>query len=1488
MENTLPCAHIPPLITADSTASPGIIERCSLYQRMGNSTKEAVGNSDYDNSIEEEVIATSENGLDNSNFDFYSLPQSQTDGITPASILDSHSRSQNNNNNNRISYYNNNSSFDDECSSAGRERKSDPQNFHAIGDFHSKNPVTEPSCNGASGNCEISLHDSLPSLASTDPNPGIAPKWQSCSPLQSVSASNNENCETVVNNLQAARPKETSSDLNPSYHYHLPRYHSQNHHSHHHHHHHHHSQQQINIPVHNNYSTSGNRRNTFSSVIQKDSSTSVKLHQPKLSKSLLSKSDTISSAQMADTSAATITTSTITTTSTIPTTMMPYSNCTLFKQGPLVQVNGPINGNMPCSSKCYTLQQTNGLIMTPDFKTITKMSQLQHVENQNQKKHSAVSDLVNYEGSLDMASASKSDLLIQSKLKNAKQQQHTCKSLKYENNSNMMNSASGAAGTVVSSCINCNNCTNTNTTTSSKLVGKKCKALYNLQCKFQKNRFISSLQDCCRACNSFEGCCGSGESFELETELLCPSYSYCDPDNVVHYNKDNNYKSQIGTCVEESSASVGCSNATLNSNNFRSNNLGSSGTGSIDNREEDFGDFIEADFPPVQTSRLMSSSTDSTDSSSSLTSSDINETNNQQIVASINDMAISSHEPSYSHFPNSNYFKNCDHKKHNQLSFPSPSISACNNSKCSENSYVGFTGFGDSNSVKREPGSSVIKCTDVLKVSSSLLSSSPSTQSSPSTSPSSATSPPTLLLCTSDNHLQSNCLKKPAKEVGCSENSHDSHSILDGGVKIPQCHNSFTAMQLPLSGATNSCQTSDDTVMSPEVDFLDFDIVSTTTPNLDSEQNLNSAGSSTSAMDMEFLDFDLASTTTPNLEQNLNSAGSSTGAMGFEFSLSEIPYADDVDSACPSPTGDLLQMNSNGSAPSKTQLTNCATNDLSASSSNSNLSALEDPTLPHSHSNFQNHHNMTQKCFSNLNLDDQDDVSVGSEESGSHDSNEIGEADDHCHLVSLCLSHNGHQNNFLSSPSSPTSEDSDFRDIPSSQEPIYEDIDRVRLDKCTADSPGDKCCCTSASDTDHKTDSHALNMQHTSKNHSMKSRRSSVERVMIWDENQAYHRQVKRSETEVSACGPIAVLNMLNAFNILLDKPKVLEKAPINLRDSTAPIPQYLFSRAKAGTTAEDLIKFVESLTNGTIKGRFFDFYPPRDVQVLKWLGEWIKKDAVPIATLNIQKAVQPGWAIPDSWHHQMIYGVSSKGAYMTNPLKLVSEKHLMQQLTSDRVLLIKRQDIISRFHEDTNLSNLMCHDEPHRWRTMNVLGQVVNVLREASMPRVPGYRPQLTQHIRIPAAYRAGITLFVRADMDVYQHLKHVPNLPLQINLSRELLPLGTEDSNGMDDPNSCSGSCSSSSGSCNQRTSKIDGCDGNDNCTDFNNESSDSATSTLALPSPPPPPVSSSAAAAAAASSFVSSPITHLHDYTTGRQRYLVHGFSHRNNVYVHYFKS
>ena len=34
----------------------------------------------------------------------------------------------------------------------------------------------------------------------------------------------------------------------------------------------------------------------------------------------------------------------------------------------------------------------------------------------------------------------------------------------------------------------------------------------------------------------------------------------------------------------------------------------------------------------------------------------------------------------------------------------------------------------------------------------------------------------------------------------------------------------------------------------------------------------------------------------------------------------------------------------------------------------------------------------------------------------------------------------------------------------------------------------------------------------------------------------------------------------------------------------------------------------------------------------------------IPVATLNLQQGPHSLWQVPDSWHHQMIYGVSPQG----------------------------------------------------------------------------------------------------------------------------------------------------------------------------------------------------------------------------------------------------
>jgi len=45
-----------------------------------------------------------------------------------------------------------------------------------------------------------------------------------------------------------------------------------------------------------------------------------------------------------------------------------------------------------------------------------------------------------------------------------------------------------------------------------------------------------------------------------------------------------------------------------------------------------------------------------------------------------------------------------------------------------------------------------------------------------------------------------------------------------------------------------------------------------------------------------------------------------------------------------------------------------------------------------------------------------------------------------------------------------------------------------------------------------------------------------------------------------------------------------------------------------SGTTAEDLLSGVERLTKGEIRGRFFQLWAPRNVQLLTWLSQWMKR----------------------------------------------------------------------------------------------------------------------------------------------------------------------------------------------------------------------------------------------------------------------------------------
>lgn len=264
-----------------------------------------------------------------------------------------------------------------------------------------------------------------------------------------------------------------------------------------------------------------------------------------------------------------------------------------------------------------------------------------------------------------------------------------------------------------------------------------------------------------------------------------------------------------------------------------------------------------------------------------------------------------------------------------------------------------------------------------------------------------------------------------------------------------------------------------------------------------------------------------------------------------------------------------------------------------------------------------------------------------------------------------------------------------------------------------------------------------------------------IKQHMIWTEQEACLKQI--TQIGASSCGATAVLNVLIALRLPLPPlDKIHEYVPTNFRSNDSPLPEYLLSRSRAGCTHRELILGLHRASEGRVYCRFFSMYPERVVNLYKWLGFWIDQGAVPIATLNLQNCAGP---IPDSWHHQMIFGVGSKGIYLTNSLECVEADQLWPQLVSESVLLIRRDDVLSRWNQTTNLLELTTFKD-RRWSAMNVLGQVAKIIREKRRE----YKPNstITSHIQIPADYKSGITLAINTNSPAFPLLQSCPELPL------------------------------------------------------------------------------------------------------------------------------
>jgi hypothetical protein len=333
---------------------------------------------------------------------------------------------------------------------------------------------------------------------------------------------------------------------------------------------------------------------------------------------------------------------------------------------------------------------------------------------------------------------------------------------------------------------------------------------------------------------------------------------------------------------------------------------------------------------------------------------------------------------------------------------------------------------------------------------------------------------------------------------------------------------------------------------------------------------------------------------------------------------------------------------------------------------------------------------------------------------------------------------------------------------------------------------------------------------------------TSLRQAFIWSESEAVDKQ--HEQTNASGCGATVILNVLKALNHPFDYESVCAQVKINQRipeslASATTLAQYLFSRSVAGMNAAELIQNIENVTQNKVSGRFFAFYPPRDINLTQWLIYWIHKGAIPSALLNLQKFSVWGY-VPDAWHHQMVYACDSDSVYLTNPLESKSIDAIMTELTSDSVLLVRSSDVIKRFNANSSslveLVSMSRHSarEKKRWFDMNVLGQCLSVLRDYksksessaanlssvlnsslsmlreneiengegnnedepanyyelnaafSLNTTSAYNPSIT-HISIPASYVPGITLFAYRESSLFREIMSACELPLaQANL--------------------------------------------------------------------------------------------------------------------------
>jgi len=238
-------------------------------------------------------------------------------------------------------------------------------------------------------------------------------------------------------------------------------------------------------------------------------------------------------------------------------------------------------------------------------------------------------------------------------------------------------------------------------------------------------------------------------------------------------------------------------------------------------------------------------------------------------------------------------------------------------------------------------------------------------------------------------------------------------------------------------------------------------------------------------------------------------------------------------------------------------------------------------------------------------------------------------------------------------------------------------------------------------------------------------------------------REVARSQSGASNCGATALMNVYAALEVPLPEARAMEKAVhTNSRRFGVPVSEYLKARSVAGCTGEDIVAGSTHLVGDSVESRFFPFYPPRATDLRTWLASWLSKGCSAVATLNTQRMYAA-----DYWHHQMIFGASLEGVSVTNGIGTLGFDEINVGLESPSVLQIAARDALGCSPFDSE----KCDELGPEWASMGV-SQQLSDLREGKSK---------AEYVYIPAAYRAGITIFAKGGSPVAKELKEAPELP-------------------------------------------------------------------------------------------------------------------------------